>query len=253
MWIDSIVWFIIWSCIGSFSAVVVMRWLANKSIWWRSECDSCHHQLSRYDMIPLFSRISLRWKCRYCHKKLPHTLWVSELIFWLLWVAAVMISGYNHFELSSLIALAVLLFSSAVLVRYDHQSQLVDLRIITVFLIATWVLYWLQIWAALPIEYMLSIYGFFGTIYLLSRLIVRLKTWKWWEWLWWGDMLILLWFPFVLQIFAWSNERSYIAWPGIGLVSALVALIVALIWKKDRLAFVPYLFVGLVVTIWLML
>lgn len=34
----------------------------------RSMCLHCHHQLQWYDLIPLISWLSLRGKCRYCHK-----------------------------------------------------------------------------------------------------------------------------------------------------------------------------------------
>lgn len=32
----------------------------------RSECLNCHHKLAWYDLIPIFSWVSLRGKCRYC-------------------------------------------------------------------------------------------------------------------------------------------------------------------------------------------
>jgi prepilin signal peptidase PulO-like enzyme (type II secretory pathway) len=32
----------------------------------RSVCPSCHHQLEPKDLVPVFSWLSLRGKCRYC-------------------------------------------------------------------------------------------------------------------------------------------------------------------------------------------
>lgn len=54
---------------GSF--VGVMTWRMKHHRDWvrgRSECEHCHHQLAVIDLIPVFSYISLRGKCRYCHQ-----------------------------------------------------------------------------------------------------------------------------------------------------------------------------------------
>ena len=54
---------------GSF--VGAMTWRMKHHRDWvkgRSECEHCHHQLAAIDLIPVFSYISLRGKCRYCHQ-----------------------------------------------------------------------------------------------------------------------------------------------------------------------------------------
>lgn len=37
----------------------------------RSMCSSCHHPLATKDLVPVFSWLWLRGKCRYCHKPIP--------------------------------------------------------------------------------------------------------------------------------------------------------------------------------------
>jgi prepilin signal peptidase PulO-like enzyme (type II secretory pathway) len=37
----------------------------------RSMCSACHHQLAAIDLIPVFSWVMLRGKCRYCGKRIP--------------------------------------------------------------------------------------------------------------------------------------------------------------------------------------
>lgn len=60
--------FLIGLFIGSFLNVVVDRIPRGESIIvGRSHCDFCKHTLSWYDLIPLFSFLFLRGKCRYCH------------------------------------------------------------------------------------------------------------------------------------------------------------------------------------------
>lgn len=57
--------------IGSFLNVVIYR--APREMTFckgRSMCLSCNHQLMWYDLIPLFSYLFLRGKCRYCKEKI---------------------------------------------------------------------------------------------------------------------------------------------------------------------------------------
>lgn len=59
--------------IGSFLNVVIDRLPRGESFWsGRSYCESCKHVLSGRDLIPLFSFLSLRGKCRYCHARLSY-------------------------------------------------------------------------------------------------------------------------------------------------------------------------------------
>lgn len=58
----------------------------------RSRCLHCSHQLAWYDLIPIVSWLSLRGKCRYCHKSIGRfelliesgvmALFVISFIFW---------------------------------------------------------------------------------------------------------------------------------------------------------------------------
>jgi len=68
-------------CFGSFINAFV--WRFHEHIGWlkkRSECDYCHHVLSTFDLIPIFSWIALRAKCRYCHKPLSWQYPLVELV-----------------------------------------------------------------------------------------------------------------------------------------------------------------------------
>ena len=43
-----------------------------------SHCDACHHRLGVKDLVPVFSYLRLRGRCRYCHASLPKSLlWVE--------------------------------------------------------------------------------------------------------------------------------------------------------------------------------
>jgi prepilin signal peptidase PulO-like enzyme (type II secretory pathway) len=53
----------------------------------RSMCPHCHHELAPKDLIPVVSWITLRGRCRYCHKKFDDTP-VAELLVPILFVAS---------------------------------------------------------------------------------------------------------------------------------------------------------------------
>jgi len=64
---------------GSFLNVCIDRLPADKSILHPpSHCDSCQHRLSAWDLVPLFSYLWLRRRCRYCGTAIPQrSFWVE--------------------------------------------------------------------------------------------------------------------------------------------------------------------------------
>ena len=74
------------AAIGSFLNVCIDRLPAGKSLLHPpSHCDACQHRLLPKDLIPVFSYLWLRGRCRYCHIPIPRrSLWVeigSGLLF----------------------------------------------------------------------------------------------------------------------------------------------------------------------------
>lgn len=53
--------------IGSYIGVLVLRWPTGEpTTSGRSRCDACQRQLAWFDLVPLFSYVLLRGRCRYC-------------------------------------------------------------------------------------------------------------------------------------------------------------------------------------------
>ena len=58
--------------LGSFTDCLAGRMLNGTSVLkGRSHCDACGHVLGVLDLVPLFSRLCLRGRCRYCGAKIP--------------------------------------------------------------------------------------------------------------------------------------------------------------------------------------
>jgi leader peptidase (prepilin peptidase)/N-methyltransferase len=58
--------------VGSFLNVCIDRLTARKSLAYPpSHCDTCQHPLSPADLVPVFSYLWLRGRCRYCRAHIP--------------------------------------------------------------------------------------------------------------------------------------------------------------------------------------
>lgn len=65
---------------GSFADCAVSRWaLGERMFAGRSRCGWCEHTLSALDLIPVFSWLFQRGRCRYCGGDIPADCIVSEL------------------------------------------------------------------------------------------------------------------------------------------------------------------------------
>jgi len=66
--------------VGSFLNVCIDRLPQNKSIVFPpSHCEACQHKLAAKDLIPVFSYLRLRGRCRYCKAAVPRRLFWVEL------------------------------------------------------------------------------------------------------------------------------------------------------------------------------
>ena len=99
----------------------------------RSQCPNCHHQLAPRDLIPIFSWLSLKGKCRYCKKPIsvqyPLVELAGGLVFkasYLFWPLAFDTSGQWVLFASWLITSIGLL----ALLVYDYKWMLLPNRIL---------------------------------------------------------------------------------------------------------------------------
>jgi prepilin signal peptidase PulO-like enzyme (type II secretory pathway) len=66
--------------VGSFLNVCIDRLPQNKSIAFPpSHCEACQHKLAARDLIPVFSYLRLRGRCRYCQASIARRLFWVEL------------------------------------------------------------------------------------------------------------------------------------------------------------------------------
>jgi len=87
--------FFIGTAIGSFLNVLIDRLPKDKSIMGRSHCDFCRRKLSAIDLIPVFSFLFLKGKCRKCKKKLSWQYPGIELLTGIVFVLVYVILAPN--------------------------------------------------------------------------------------------------------------------------------------------------------------
>lgn len=66
--------------VGSFLNVLIDRLPYRKSLVYpSSHCEECDHKLRFYDLIPVFSYLILRGRCRYCRARIPLRVLLVEI------------------------------------------------------------------------------------------------------------------------------------------------------------------------------
>lgn len=145
--------FIFWTLFWSFSSVIIDRIRNQKSgiVNGRSECPKCKHQLSPIDLIPLFSFLSTKWKCRYCKTKISYIYPILEItsaiLFVCIWYFLIdiptLLSG-NGVEIYKLIFFLLFWFLSVVYVFYDILYLEIPDSILAILVGITFISVWAQ-------------------------------------------------------------------------------------------------------------
>lgn len=89
---------------GSFFNVVATRLPENESIIKPgSHCTNCKHKLSWYELIPVFSYLFLKGRCKKCKTKLSFLYPFTELLTGALYALSFYIFGFSYMTLISIV------------------------------------------------------------------------------------------------------------------------------------------------------
>ena len=159
---------------GSFFNVLIVRLPKNqKIVAARSMCPNCQTQLKWYDLIPVFSFLQLRGKCRYCGQKLSVQYLLSELAVGGLFLLAFLLQGrlFSYTEVLFLLALWSMLFIVAVM---DFQEGIIIDQVMIPFAVIAGVV---RLTGGASVWEILSGaaagFVFYLLIYLLARLFYK--------------------------------------------------------------------------------
>lgn len=244
--------FIIGLIIGSFLNCVIWRFHRQESVFFgRSYCPKCHRQLAWFDLIPVFSYLMLRGRCRYCKKRISWQYPAVELATALFFCFAALAFApeifQNYFPANTILALAgywIVLASLIVIFVADLRWYLIPDGAILSGLTGAAVLLISRLWNFGRFEIgFLADYGlaalFSGLLFLAVFLISRGK------WLGFGDVKFVILMGLVLgsarTLVALFFGNFFGAIIGLGLICA----------KKKKMSspvpFGPFLVLGTVI------
>jgi len=215
----AIIVFIFGAMIGSFLNVVIYRIPKGESIVFpSSKCQSCQNALKWWHNIPIFSWLFLRGKCYFCKEKISAQYPIVEFLTGVIFVALYFKLGlvwYLPFIAASFAALFAL-----VMIDFKYMAVPDNVNFAAL------------IFALVQPEFLMALLyasiaaGGLYLIGLLSSLIARKQAMGGADVIVAGTMGALLGFPnFFIALF----------------LSALLAMIPALIWREKGVPFVPFL------------
>ena len=233
---------------GSFVNAAVWR-LKNKKdlLMGRSECTRCHHQLAWYDLVPVFSWLQLKGKCRYCHRSISSQYPLVELGVAAYFVASLAFWPYGFVGTVPLLMFALWLLSGvllAILFVYDLRWMILPNKVTYPLIglgIAMAILHGLQ--AASLGEFAVDL---FGSLAILSGFYLMLHLVSNGRWVGFGDVklgaaLALLLCNWQLALLAFFLANIF------GTVVTLPGMALKKIKKDSRIAFGPFLIAGFIV------
>ena len=234
---------------GSFAGAMAWRMHTNRKLGNdRSECEHCHHKLGVLDLIPIFSWLLLRGKCRYCKNQIGWLPFVAEVA-----VAAAFVLSYVYWPLGFAAWQATLLFimwlgyivALATLLIYDARWMLLPNKIVLPLVALAFIDAALRV-SLLPgagvVDYilyaglgLLPLAGVYGALYVVSK----------GKWIGFGDvklavfMGVVLGWQLALLVFMLANIISFLV--------VLPGLATGKLKRTSRVPFGPFLIAGFII------
>ena len=168
--------FIIGTMMGSFLTLAVYRIPLKQDITHkRSYCPNCNHKLNFLDLIPIFSYLFLKGKCRYCKKEIRIRYILLEILSGVTFLAFTLSLKINLYSMNSdkLIYLffGFLYFVAVILIGgIDREYKKVEKSVLLygLFVISGYILY----------LYIVNISIYRYAIYLIAAIILLLLSKK---------------------------------------------------------------------------
>lgn len=235
-----VIFFVLGLIFGSFLNVLIYRTHQKKSIVrGRSICPNCKKQLQAKDLIPIFSYLALKGKCRYCKKPISVQYPLVELSTGLIFTTL-----YLYFlpqNIQSWLTLILWIFVSSLLIAsfvYDLKRQILPDKFLVPAIVAS--LVYIIIMTIFFAQYSI-LYRFLGSF---AFALFFFALWFISKGKWIGDGDIRL--AFLMGLILSLPQLLVAIFFGLNL-AAVVALILLLSKRKkrkDSIAFGPFLIIG---------
>ncbi|MDU7649797.1 MAG: prepilin peptidase [Anaerococcus vaginalis] len=228
----NIIYFFLGAIFGSFAHLLCDRTLRGENIAYPpSHCSFCNNKILKRDLIPIFSYINLKARCRFCQKKIPFSYIIYEIIGGLLFIFAM---KEKTFMEGSLIFLSLIF--SFVIAMIDLKSM--EIYMGYVYILAFIGLIYRIFYLGFDFKFF-KIFLIFTFLYFLIYFISKKNIGD-------GDYF------FYLALFLFlKNERILYLILGSIWIGAIFAIIIA-IKKKSMKIMIPfciYIFIAYIISL----
>ena len=167
--------FILGIIFGSFYNVVGLRLSKEESIVFPpSHCTSCNHKLSPLDMVPIFSYIFLKGKCRYCSKHISIKYPLFELLTGILFVLSYVKFGFTINTIVSIIFCSMLV----IITISDLSSYIIPDSVLLICFILIFIIY-LFTYKTFAFDHLINgiiSFGFMYAVKLIGNLVFKRES-----------------------------------------------------------------------------
>lgn len=215
----------------------------------RSECLSCGHTLAWQDMLPIFSWLSLRGRCRYCKKPIGKFEITMEIITAVLFATSYLLwpFGFGGVAQLGLFALwLVIVVALVILSAYDFKWQLLP-DVVNYSFIALALVFLVYRLALLPVQF--DLLSIAGSVCILSGIYAVLYMISKGAWIGFGDIKLGLGLGLLLGNWSLAFFALFLA-NLIGVVLVMPGLLMRSLDGKSRIAFGPLLIIGTLLSFW---
>ncbi len=244
-----IFFFIFGLIVGSFLNVVIIRHNTNRSLGGRSGCMVCQKKLGWYELIPVFSFLFLKGRCKGCQTKIsiqyPLVELTTGIIFSLLFVKFQNLFQINPFSFYLTFIFYAVAFSLLLMIAvYDLRHKIISDKLILIFSILTF----LGLFS-------FSMHGFYIHLPMLwqflAGILLALPFALLWlvsrgAWMGLGDAKLALGLGWLLGLAQGLSGLVLAFWTG-----ALVGIVLLIFSKKysmkTEIPFAPFLVLGAII------
>lgn len=217
--------------IGSFLNALSFRWGTGSSILkGRSSCMQCRHTLSWLDLVPVFSFLWLRGRCRYCSSKISVQYVLVEVAAVVLSIGTYMSTNTLYEYLFWFVIWMTLLFIAI----YDLRHQIIPPSA-SVFL------------AVLSLGYVLLVGGEWWSGPVLALPLFVLSAVSGGQWMGWADSGLELSLGWLIGITLGLSAFMLAFWIG-AIVGIALMMLSKRVTMRTEVPFAPFLIVGFAIS-----
>lgn len=273
----SFIFFVFGAIIGSFLNVVLYRFNTGRGLGGRSKCSACKRILTVRDLVPIFSWIFLKGKCRSCESKISVQYVMVEIFTAVLFLfvylknAALLESAPLVFTVITIISMIMMCLLVLITV-YDLKHKIIPNEFSYSFAAVTFLLIFLnfnektsEIYFGIPMN-------FDGFIMLVSGILVAFPFYFLWlvsdgKWMGLGDGKLALGIGWLLGVKYGFSAIVFAFWIG-AIISLIVMGSIALmkyislktgkeirqlysVKFESEIPFAPFLILGLLIVFFL--